>query len=108
MGYTAGGAYPKINDVKQLGSSHSPWPGPQSDAGRLPSLLAGTHLQLSRLKQSEAKSYVKRHTMQGFDLRSIGSSANTLTDRLHARLKTICYPISIMFFSTFQIAELKL
>ena len=49
-------AYPRFNDMKRLRSCHSPWPARQSDAGHLPSLMAGTLLQLSRLKQREAKS----------------------------------------------------
>ena len=55
VGYTAG-AYPCFNDMKRLGSCHSPLPGDQSDTGHCPSLMAGTHLQLSQLKQCEAKS----------------------------------------------------
>ena len=48
--YTAG-AYPCFNGVKPLRSCHSLWTGRQSDPGHLPNLMAGTHLQLRRLKQ---------------------------------------------------------
>ena len=34
-----------------LGVATPPWPGRQSAAGHLPDLMAGTHLQLSQLKQ---------------------------------------------------------
>ena len=37
-----------------MGEVTLPWPGRQSDAGHHPSLMAGTHLQLSQLKQREA------------------------------------------------------
>ena len=90
MGYTAG-AYPCFNDVKRLGSCHSPWPERQCDAGHLPRLMAGTHLQPSQLKQREAMSLSKGLSTRGFELRCSGSSTNTLTGRLRGRLRVLLY-----------------
>ena len=57
------GVYLLFNNVRRLGSfdsllrsCHSPWTGRQSVAWQLPSLLAGAHLKLSRLKQWEVMS----------------------------------------------------
>ena len=68
--------------LSNLGVVTPPWPGRQSYAGHLPSLMAGTHLQLRRLRQRKAKSLAEGHTTLRFELQFTGLRANTVPGRL--------------------------